>query len=311
MIVETVDHENVDDCVDVIVLCSLIDWLVDVCISLFIVVSEDDMLFDIDICVITVEGCVNNPISDTIVEDMDADIELLTVVIGWIDDVSKIDVITFELWSEIDEDVAVWVVVICVNDNDELSIELETPLICVVTNSVSGEDVAVKMDVADECAIVDNDKYSPVLDVSWMVPNIFSLLGLEIPFVVVETDSGVDSCDSIDEVWLLCELSRVVRVDVSDEIDSLFSSVTFPVDNWLVCPVDESVWYDDSSNMDPTTVEVRTDNVSEDISAVVDISADSDKDEYSVEVERSSFVVVKVLVKYPVDSEFLLDTTGV
>jgi hypothetical protein len=60
----------------------------------------------------------------------------------------------------------VWVVVICVNDNDELSIELETPLICVVTNSVSGEDVAVKMDVADECAIVDNDKYSPVLDVS-------------------------------------------------------------------------------------------------------------------------------------------------
>jgi hypothetical protein len=63
--------------------------------------------------------------------------------------------------------------------------------------------------------------------------------------------------------------------------------------------------------MDPTTVEVRTDNVSEDISAVVDISADSDKDEYSVEVERSSFVVVKVLVKYPVDSEFLLDTTGV
>jgi hypothetical protein len=40
------------------------------------------MVFDIDICVITVEGCVNNPISDTIVEDMDADIELLTVVIG-------------------------------------------------------------------------------------------------------------------------------------------------------------------------------------------------------------------------------------
>jgi hypothetical protein len=63
--------------------------------------------------------------------------------------------------------------------------------------------------------------------------------------------------------------------------------------------------------MDPTTVEVRTDNVSEDISAVVDISADSDKDEISVEVERSSLVVVKVLVKYSVDSELVLDTTGV
>ncbi len=80
VIVETVDHENVDDCVDVIVLCSLIDWLVDVCISLFIVVSEDDMVFDIDISVITgevksflvfIEECVNNAVSDMIVEDVD------------------------------------------------------------------------------------------------------------------------------------------------------------------------------------------------------------------------------------------------
>jgi hypothetical protein len=53
--VETVDHNNVDDSVEVIILSSLIDGLVDVCISLFIVVSEDDMVFDIDISVITVE----------------------------------------------------------------------------------------------------------------------------------------------------------------------------------------------------------------------------------------------------------------
>jgi hypothetical protein len=70
----------------------------------------------------------------------------------------------------------VWVVVICVDDNDELSIELETPLIIVVANSVSGEDV------------------------SSMVGNVVSLLVREIPFVVVEINGVVDISDSIDEV---------------------------------------------------------------------------------------------------------------
>ncbi len=50
---------------------------------------------------------------------------------------------------------------------------------------------------------------------------------------------------------------------------------------------------------------------SENISVVVGISDDSDKEEYSVEVERCSFVVVKVLVKNSVDFELVLDTTGV
>jgi hypothetical protein len=63
--------------------------------------------------------------------------------------------------------------------------------------------------------------------------------------------------------------------------------------------------------MDETTVEVRTDKVSEDISAVVDITDDEDKEEYSVEVESCSFVVVKVLVKDSVDSELVVDTAGV
>jgi hypothetical protein len=62
--------------------------------------------------------------------------------------------------------------------------------------------------------------------------------------------------------------------------------------------------------MDATTVEVRTD-VSDDISVVVDISDDEDKEEYSVEVESCSFVVVKVLVKDSVYSELVLDTAGV
>jgi hypothetical protein len=70
----------------------------------------------------------------------------------------------------------VWVVVICVDDNDEVSIELETPLIIVVANSVSGEDV------------------------SSMVGNVVSLLVREIPFVVVEINGVVDISDSIDEV---------------------------------------------------------------------------------------------------------------
>jgi hypothetical protein len=70
----------------------------------------------------------------------------------------------FELCSEIGDGVAVWVVVICVDDNDELSIELETPLIVIVANSVSGEDV------------------------SSMVGNVVSVLVLEIPFVVVEVN---------------------------------------------------------------------------------------------------------------------------
>ncbi len=73
----------------------------------------------------------------------------------------------FELCSEIGDGVVVWVVVICVDDNDgkdELFIELETLLIVVVADSVRGEDV------------------------SSMVGNVVSLLVLEIPFVVVEVN---------------------------------------------------------------------------------------------------------------------------
>ncbi len=129
--------------------------------------------------------------------------------------------------------------------------------------SVSADDVAVSMDVAYECAIVDKDKYSPALDVSSTLRNVVSLLVLEIPFVV-EMNPVVDSSDSIDEVWSLCEPNRVVSVDVS-----------------------------------------------ENISAVVDVSDDVDRVEYSVEVESCSLVVVKVLINNSVDSELVLDTPGV
>ncbi len=43
----------------------------------------------------------------------------------------------------------------------------------------------------------------------------------------------------------------------------------------------------------------------------MDINDDEYKEEYSVEVETCSFVVVKVLVKDSVDSELVVDTAGV
>jgi hypothetical protein len=52
-------------------------------------------------------------------------------------------------------------------------------------------------------------------------------------------------------------------------------------------------------------------DVSENISAVVDVSDDVDRVEYSVEVESCSLVVVKVLINNSVDSELVLDTPGV
>ncbi len=107
--------------------------------------------------------------------------------------------------------------------------------------SVSGDEVAVSMDVAYECVIVANDKYSPALDVSSTLRNVVSILVIEIPFVVVEIYSVVDSSDSTDEVWSPCELKRVLSIDVSDGIDSLFNVVIVTVDNPFVCPVEEGV----------------------------------------------------------------------
>jgi hypothetical protein len=90
-------------------------------------------------------------------------IEVLPVVICWTDDVSKIDVITVELWSAIDEDAVVALASICVTDDDgtdELSVELEILLIAVVGTWVSDEDVVISMEVAYECDVDDGDRYS-------------------------------------------------------------------------------------------------------------------------------------------------------
>jgi hypothetical protein len=111
-------------------------------------------------------ACSDIVVSDTIVEDVDGYIEVLTVVIGWTDDVSTIDTILVELWSEIDDDALVSIVIICVDDDtsrEELSVELEIE----------------------------------ALSVTLIV---FPLVLLEIPDVVVETNCAVDSSDSTGEI---------------------------------------------------------------------------------------------------------------
>jgi hypothetical protein len=112
---------------------------------------------EVKLLLVSVEGCVNNVVSDMIVENVDA---------------------------EIDDDVVVWVVIICVdgdgNGREELSVELNILVIVVVATSLNDEDVAY------ECDIVDDEKYSVAFDVASVAPNVFSLPVLEITDVVVE-----------------------------------------------------------------------------------------------------------------------------
>ncbi len=91
VVVETVDHGEDDDSVELANVSVVIDWLIELVTSLFVVALEEEIVFDIDICVIAVEvksllvlteECVNNTVSEMIVEDIDGYIELLTVVIG-------------------------------------------------------------------------------------------------------------------------------------------------------------------------------------------------------------------------------------
>ncbi len=112
----------------------------------------------------------------------------------------------------------------------------------------------------------------------------------------------MDSSDCIDEVRSFGELNGVVNINVSDEMGSLFAVVTDAVDNEFVCSFVECV--------DVTTVEVKSTNSSVVVGptvfivvASVDSSKDEDRDEYSVELIRFSFVVDIELDTYSVDSE--------
>ncbi len=79
--------------------------------------------------------------------------------------------------------------IICVDNGggrDELSVELEIILIAVVVTCVSDEEVVISIEVAYECDVDDNDEYSLEIDALSVSLIVFSLVLLEIPFVVAE-----------------------------------------------------------------------------------------------------------------------------
>ncbi len=83
--------------------------------------------------------------------------------------------------------------IICVNDGDddgteELSVELEILLIVVVATSIGDEDVVISMEVAYECGLDDDDRYSLEIDALSLALIVFSLVLLETPVVVTETN---------------------------------------------------------------------------------------------------------------------------
>jgi hypothetical protein len=175
-----VDNEKADDSVEVPTVSDEINWLLDWGTSLFVVAFEDEMgvVSRLELGTVDVWIVDDELISVTAADDLgwllvaysDVDfsvitvecIEVLAVVTGWTDDVSKIDVITVELWSPIDEDAVVALAIISVDDDgrEELSVELEILLIAVVGTWVSDEDVVISMEVAYECDVDDGDRYS-------------------------------------------------------------------------------------------------------------------------------------------------------
>jgi hypothetical protein len=79
--------------------------------------------------------------------------------------------------------------IICVDDDngrEKLSIELEILLLAVEATSVGDEDVVLSMDVANDCDIDDDDRYSLEIEALSLTLIVFSLVLLEIPFVVAE-----------------------------------------------------------------------------------------------------------------------------
>ncbi len=323
MPVWAVDDGKDDDSIELARVSDEISWLLDWVTSLFVVALEDEMTFVsrlelwsvgswivddevISVRVVDMVGGLLVAYSDVNFSVRTVEcIDVLPVLIGWTDDVSKIDVITFELWSEIDEDAVVAVAVICVDDaggRDEVSVVLEIILIAVVATWVSDEDVVISMEVAYECDVDDNDEYSVEIDTLSVPLIVFSLALFEIAFVVAEINWVVDSSDCIDEVRSFWELNGVVNMDVSDEMGSLFPVVADAVDNEFVCSIVECV--------DVTTFEVKSTNSSVVVGptvfivgASVDISEDEDRDEYSVELIRFSLVADIELDTDSVDSE--------
>jgi hypothetical protein len=200
--------------------------------------------------------------------------------------------------------------IICIEDDDatdELSVELEILLIAVVGTPVSDEDIVVSMEVAYECDVDDDDKYSLEIDVLPVALIVFSLAVLEIAFAVVEVNCVVDNSDLTDKV------RSFVNMDVSDEIVSLNPVVADAVDNEFVCSMVECVECSDAAGMDVTTVEVKSTNNSVVVGPIVfivvpsvDMSKDEDREEYPVELIEFSFVVDVEVDNDSMDSEYVV-----
>ena len=240
---------------------------------------------------VTVDECISNVVVDTMGGNVDELMEVPIADVGCAVDMSKLDVIMLELWSENDAD----------DVRDELSIELE--ILLIVVAATSDEDVAVSIEVAYERDVDDNDKDSLDCGVFSIVLNIFSLLLVEINSVVVRSDST-------DEVWSLWVLKGVVNIDVSEDIKSACAVVLDAADNVLVCSIEENVEGNDTTDMVVTTVEVDASNSSVVVEIKVfivvpsvDITIGEDEDEYSVELIRSSFAVDIELNMDSVDAE--------
>ncbi len=73
-------------------------------------------------------------------------------------------------------------------------------MIAVEATSVADGDVVISMEVAYVSDVDDNDEYSLDIDALSVALIVLCLALLEIPFVVAERNSLVDSSDSIDEV---------------------------------------------------------------------------------------------------------------
>jgi hypothetical protein len=101
-----------------------------------------------------------------------------------------------------------------------------------------------------------------------------------------------------------------VKIDVSDEIGSLFPVVADAVENEFVSSIVECAECSDGTAVDVTTVELEFTSSSVVVGPrvfivvpSVDISKDEDRDEYPVELIRFSFLVDIELDNDSLDSE--------
>ncbi len=71
----------------------------------------------------------------------------------------------------------------------------------------------------------------------------------------------MDRFDSLAEVRSVSETELIVNVDASNEFESLFNVGVDTVDNSFIDGIEESVEYDDTSDMDVIPIEVESINI--------------------------------------------------